>query len=112
VNVTGAVSLSDTILSINLGFNPTDFTDRFYLLRNDGTDPISGTFRNLPEGREFTVSGQLFRITYLANAPTAVTGGNDVALLAIPEPGVSGLWVAGLAAFCGWHRRRGGVAGL
>src|SRR4029079_15990199 len=42
LNVTGAVNLvTNTALTISLGFDPTDFVDSFVIVNNDGTEPVN-----------------------------------------------------------------------
>src|SRR5262249_52861539 len=38
--------------------------DSFTLIANDGTDPVQGTFKNLPEGATITINGQNLEISY------------------------------------------------
>jgi len=112
VNVTGGVSLNGGSISINLGgFVPNQNTDIFYVILNDGVDPVSGTFAGLPNGSTFSSGGQLFQITYSANwtgtqAGSSFTGGNDVALLAVPEPGTFASLAMGLGGLLGLQRFR------
>ncbi len=89
LNVTGAVNLTGTtIANFSLfGGWTTNPTDVYYLLKNDGVDAINGTFDLLPEGAPLTIGGTPFTATYLANAEgSSTTGGNDFALIAVPEP--------------------------
>ena len=81
--------------------------DVFFIVANDGTDPIVGTFSSLPDGAFVTApGGQAFFITYDANSTTrALDGGNDIALIAIPEPGITGLLLLGSALFLRRGRR-------
>ena len=73
------------------GFTPLD-GQSFFILDNEGSNPISGQFSNALEGATITAGGYLFTITYFADADTlSLTGGNDVALteigvVPIPEP--------------------------
>jgi hypothetical protein len=81
LNVTGAVNLSNARLGPLPwnGFRPA-IGDSFVILRNDGSDPILGTFLNAPEGAVF--SGPLntaFRITYMGG------DGNDVVITRVPR---------------------------
>jgi hypothetical protein len=76
LNVTGSVALSNALLAPLpfSGFRPA-VGDTYLIIRNDASDPINGTFLNLPEGASF--SGPLntaFRITYHGG------DGNDVAI--------------------------------
>lgn len=84
LNVTGSVSLSDaTLVPIPWnGFVPA-VNDTFVIIGNDGTDAISGTFLNLPEGSTFGALDVMFRITYLGG------DGNDVSITRI-QPAISG----------------------
>ena len=117
VNVTGSVTLAsgaDLQLSIASGqFSPIQ-NDILYLVINDMADSVSGVFTklnnvdtNLSEGSQFTFSGQDYTLTYLANFEGSVfTGGNDVALMAVPEPGSWGMMVSGLGLLLGLRRFR------
>ena len=49
LDVRGAVSLGDVTLTLTTGFNPPPDA-RFTIIDNDGTDPVTGTFADLPEG--------------------------------------------------------------
>jgi len=76
LNVIGAVSLNNArLVPLPFGtFRPV-IGDSFVILRNDGTDPINGTFLNAPENAVF--GGALntaFRITYQGG------DGNDVVI--------------------------------
>ena len=50
--------------------------DTFTIIGNNGTNPVQGTFKDLPEGAEVTVSGATFKISYVGG------DGNDVVLTA------------------------------
>ena len=109
LDVTGGVTLGDATLSLALG-GPLTIGDKLFAILNDGTDAISGTFVGLAQGAEFTASGQGFQIYYAANSATgALTGGNDVALLAVPEPGSAPLLLGGLGIFFARRRKIGSV---
>lgn len=83
VKVTGIVTLNDGsqsspvpgTLAVSLvnGFKPSK-GQTFEIVSNDGTDPVVGTFSNLPEGATFTVNGYVFKISYKGG------DGNDVVL--------------------------------
>lgn len=74
LNVVGAVNLNNAALvpvPLN-GFVP-NFGEKLLILKNDGTDPINGTFLGLPDGSVFRGPGnQAFRISYHGG------DGNDV----------------------------------
>lgn len=89
LNVAGAITITGSTLTLNLGaFTPAP-TDIFYIALNDGTDPVSGTFASvtgLPAG---------FGVVYNANGDGGAYG-NDIAIAAVPEPSTWG--AAALAA--------------
>lgn len=112
VNVTGSVTLTggDLTLSILTGVETNDI---YFLIRNDASDPVTGIFATLngaaatlTQGATFTSGGQLFQISYTADSVGGTfTGGNDVALLAVPEPRTCAIVGLGLAVLCFRARR-------
>ncbi len=76
LNVIGAVSLNNArLIPLPFGTFRPAIGDSFVILRNDGTDPINGTFLNAPENAVF--GGALntaFRITYQGG------DGNDIVI--------------------------------
>ena len=73
VKVTGAVALSGDLAVHALG--TIELVGRTVtIIDNDGSDAVSGTFRDLPEGSSFQAEGAKLRITYRGG------DGNDVAL--------------------------------
>ena len=76
LNVTGSVNLNNSLfvpLPLN-GFQPA-IGDTYLIVKNDGTDPVNGTFLNQPEGSTF--SGPLntaFQISYRGG------DGNDITI--------------------------------
>ena len=85
LNVAGVVYLLNAQLAPIPwnGFVPA-VGDTFLILQNDGTEPIGGTFLNLPEGATFGALDTMFQITYLGG------DGNDVSITRIALPSVSG----------------------
>ena len=115
VAVVGTVTLANNpvLTGTTTTATPTA-TDRLFILTNDGTDPISGTFAGLPQGGTGTLGGYSFRISYAGdNDLLTLDGGNDIVLYnlqPVPEPAaVLAVAAAGLA---GWRgvRRRGRAA--
>jgi autotransporter-associated beta strand protein len=81
LSVVGAVSLGGSVLSVEVyqNFAPPSGA-RFVIIRNDGTDPVAGTFNGLFEGAEFVGDILPFRISYVGG------DGNDVELTRIGAP--------------------------
>lgn len=105
LNVSGSVSLAG-LLAVTMGSTPLDNT-LFFIIANDLTDAIAGTFSNAAtDGGTYKFGGQDFKISYFANTSTSTfTGGNDVALMAVPEPDAAFIGSLGLLAIL--RRRRG-----
>jgi len=104
LNVTGTVVLNGTLSLTSTGYTPVNGT-LLFILANDGTDAITGNFDTLAEGSFLSVGSQAYEITYLADyAGSSFTGGNDVALMAVPEPGPALL--GGLGMLLLLRRRR------
>lgn len=79
--VTGAVCLLNPILSLTSDRTNNDTGIIRVLIKNDGSDAVSGTFHDLPEDSEVVVDGVTYFITYKYNAETEeFDTGNDVAL--------------------------------
>jgi len=87
LSVTGAISLDGT-LSLTLDGNYVQNQGALYfLMLNDGADAISGTFSGLANGSTFAVGGSQFQISYFGDSATSsFTGGNDLVIMAVPEP--------------------------
>lgn len=88
LDITGIIDLGMTsILSLNITSAPA-VGDKFFLILNDGSDPISGLFAGINNGAEFSSGGYVFSAHYNADSgSSSLTGGNDFALYTVvPEP--------------------------
>lgn len=75
LDVTGSVTLGGTLTVSAVGFTPSSGST-FTIIKNDGTDAVSGTFVGLSEGALFSADGVTFQISYVGGS------GNDVVLTA------------------------------
>ena len=90
IQVTGSVTFDSPYLYVSLLGVPA-VGQSFTIIDNDGTDPVNGTFRDLPEGSTITVGSSRMTITYHGG------DGNDVVLQAVSADktwlgSVSGSW--------------------
>ncbi|CAN5621283.1 hypothetical protein BH09VER1_BH09VER1_13710 [soil metagenome] len=106
VSATGTVGVSgDLKLSLlsSTGYSLAQ-NDVVYLLVNDSTDAMTGIFATIngasgtwSEGSMFTFDSLTWKLTYAANYEgNSFTGGNDLAIMAVPEPGTWSLLVVGV----------------
>jgi autotransporter-associated beta strand protein len=106
IDVTGTVNLTGgTLVTMFSGsYSPGNIV---FILRNDGTDAITGTFAGLAQGATAASYGFMdWQISYTANTVTnSFTGGNDIALMAIPEPASVSVAGIGLAMLLGRRSR-------
>ena len=108
LNITGSFAFNgDVALTINLGgFDPLDNVNQFVIVNNDGSDLLSGaglfTYggTQLSNGQIFTVGIQMFSINYFGG------DGNDIVLIAVPEPGSMSMMLGGFAMLVGIQRVR------
>ncbi len=108
VGVTGGITLGGDLQgSLIGGFRPTH-GDLFFLIVNDGADAVTGPFAGLAQGSVVSFGGSSFAVTYTGDsAGNTITGGNDVALLAVPEPHPCAAILGGIFLLAA-RRRRGG----
>jgi hypothetical protein len=66
-------------LNASLGY-ASSASDQFTIINNDGTDPVSGTFNGLPQGKKLYIRQDLFQINYTGGS------GNDVVLSRLITP--------------------------
>jgi hypothetical protein len=106
IDVTGTVNLTGATLAtlFSGSYSPGNIV---FILRNDGTDAITGTFAGLAQGATAASYGFMdWQISYTANTGTnSFTGGNDIALMAIPEPSQITVAGIGLAMLLGRRSR-------
>jgi hypothetical protein len=101
-------------LSLELGYTPVPMLDLFYLILNDGNDPVTGAFSylngslaDLSQNSILNVGGQLLEISYTAESGVGFEGvGNDIALRSVPEPSTLAFGFAGLFFFARRRSRR------
>ncbi len=87
MDIDGNVSVGGATLKLFAG----DFTpilgDIYYIINNKGANAINGQFANAAEGSILESNGLWFQITYFADVDgNSFIGGNDLALMAVPEP--------------------------
>ena len=126
LNVTGTVTLGGALNGALLS-PPYQAAvgDTFYIIANDGTDPVISPFSNVTDNLDGTFTfdapdGSVYLGSYSSNfdpvnGSTFAPGtGNDVALelmTAVPEPGSAAVLGAGAGLLLGLQRfrRRGGL---
>lgn len=111
LNVGGTVTLGGLLTANNTGSTYANGA-LLYILANDGADAITGLYNGVIQGGTINVAGQDWQISYNANYTgdfgtstfSSPGTGNDVALMAIPEPSAALLGGLGLLALL--RRRR------
>ncbi|HEV7948746.1 MAG TPA: hypothetical protein VGP24_03160, partial [Glaciihabitans sp.] len=105
--LTGGVNLTGGTLEGLL----TNFTmtpgQVIYVINNLGAGPVVGTFAGAPDGSTMTFGARQFQVSYDAIFNGSFdSGGNDVALRLIPEPGALSSLLGGVGMLCGLQRFR------
>jgi hypothetical protein len=101
------------------GFRPQP-NNVFYIFTRAGSAPfgVNQPFDAYPEGAPINIgSGFTGKVTYKANwtgnqATSAVTGGNDMAIVVVPEPASATPLGPGMLALFSFGRRRSGCQAL
>lgn len=106
--VNGQVNLGNASLTGSLGFTPAE-GDLFFILNNDGSDPIVGLLAGVSQGSSVNLGGSNFLVSYSGDTSSGTfLGGNDLTLQfisAVPEPSTWALIVV-TGAGAGWYYRR------
>ena len=107
IAVTGTVSITGGSLVALFSSGSYSLGDKLFILLNDDSDAVIGTYAGFSQGDVIASYGGFdWQISYLADSGgNTITGGNDIALMAVPEPNVAAL-IGGLGAICLLRRRR------
>lgn len=106
--VAGGVTLAG-MLDVDASAYTQNNDDLFFLVVNDGSEAISGTFSGLAEGDSIFFNSKEFKVSYLGDFTgdintNSFTGGNDFVMMAVPEP--SSALLGGLGVLFLLRRRR------
>jgi autotransporter-associated beta strand protein len=106
INVLGTVDITSGSLVASFSGTYAQ-NDLLFILLNDGTDAINGTFAGYAQGATFASYGYMdWQISYTADSGNGTfTGGNDIAIMAIPEPSSCTVAGIGLAMLLGRRSR-------
>lgn len=117
VTVNGVLTLNGADLQLTL-LTTTGYAiahdDVLFLIINGGRSAVNGEFASLngreatlSEGAVFWVGLQAYEITYTASfLDNSFSGGNDVAIMVVPELNSCAMMVGGLAVMVGIRQRR------
>lgn len=112
LNVTGTVDLTGATLTTSLYNNYKPAAGESYtIIKNDGSDAVTGTFSGLAEGATFNLNGYVFQVTYKGG------DGNDVVLSvksvpATPDTGFGYLGTHPLITLLGTSLAAGGILAI
>jgi len=110
----GNINITDATLSLQLLLYTPRIDDKLFIIDLvNNTSTRTGMFAGLGEGGILTVRRQgtdyLFKIFYNADEQTgATTGGNDVLLVVVPEPGTLAMFSVVAVSASLRRRRRSG----
>lgn len=76
----GTVNLANAVIQINDAAGAPPARTEILLIRNDGADPIAGTFAGLPAGANIVTTKARYHVSYTGGT------GNDVVLTVIAAP--------------------------
>lgn len=87
INVTGTVNITGGSLA-TIFTGSYSLGNMIFILLNDGGDSITGTYAGLPQDAIFSSGGFDWQISYVAHSEggPSFSGGNDIALMVVPEP--------------------------
>ncbi|HZJ17008.1 MAG TPA: autotransporter-associated beta strand repeat-containing protein, partial [Chthoniobacteraceae bacterium] len=107
VQVTGGLTLAGDLQgSLINGYLPVA-GDLFFIIINDGSDAVTGTFNGLAQGGMLDFGGRTFQVSYAGDVATqSFTGGNDVALIVVPEPSAWTMLFGGFGLLLTLQRRK------
>ncbi len=96
INVTGTVNITGGTLVTQFSAGTYALNNLIFILLNDSTEAITGIYTGLAQDAVVaTFGGFDWKISYIANGNNtgspSFTGGNDIALMAVPEPNVAAL---------------------
>jgi len=107
IGVNGSVDVTGGSLVALFSSGSYALGDKLFILLNDGTDAITGTYAGFAQGDVVASYGGFdWQISYVADSTgNTFSGGNDIALMAVPESNVAALLV-GFGALALLRRRR------
>jgi hypothetical protein len=84
LRVSGNINLANAELVTDMSYEPKG-DEKWFIIVNDGANPVTGTFKNLPQNGLLVTNGFRMTISYVGDYATRSTvGGNDVVISAHP----------------------------